>query len=316
MITRAGGSAIDVPPSCRMAATGAAVEPDRALSALTRPGFGRGNNRGDDLARAQRTKRSAAQRSRAQRRERAAGQFVQWTVGRGHATDIRVRVPGYGTGRVRQHRRHSRPGRIAKGMEARQGRDAEHLAAARCEAREPGPRSGFAQVDSRSVVDDCNETSDARRSRCARHAPGHPCARSTADFRFAAVAARGGRLTCSRSPPSTGRSARPPAPARMAAIQGTAATGPRRVAPPRRRHPAWTCSPDPDLAGTIVEWRERSDWVRPLERLRRTVAVSILSFTGATGLFARRVSTDAAIAAATRSRLPSALAGGLCPRFG
>ena len=44
-------------------------------------------------------------------------------VGRDLATDTRARDPGHGKGRLRHHRRRSRPGRVARGMEARQGRD-------------------------------------------------------------------------------------------------------------------------------------------------------------------------------------------------
>ena len=50
-------------------------------------------------------------------------------------------IPGHGKGRLRQYSRRSRPGRVALGMEARQGRDAKRLDA---EHDSPAPRSGEA----------------------------------------------------------------------------------------------------------------------------------------------------------------------------
>jgi hypothetical protein len=92
-----------------------------------------------------RSARSEAQCSGAQRRARAARQFVKRAVGRDPATDPRPAIPGHGKGRLREHRRRSRPGRVARGMEARQGRDAgSNCIPRRLDAKHnsPAPRSG------------------------------------------------------------------------------------------------------------------------------------------------------------------------------
>jgi hypothetical protein len=83
-----------------------------------------------------RSARSEAQCSGAQRRARAARQFVKRAVGRDPATDPRPAIPGHGKGRLREHRRRRRPGRVARGIDARQDRDAKRLDA---KTRKPGP---------------------------------------------------------------------------------------------------------------------------------------------------------------------------------
>ena len=111
------------------------------------PAPGMPGGRGDDLARAQHTGAELAERS-----ARAAGQFVKRaseTEG-GHVPVTALSepaIPGHGKGRPR--RPAGAPGLLlklptaawlfARGMEARQGRDAVPLTAARCAARQPGP---------------------------------------------------------------------------------------------------------------------------------------------------------------------------------
>jgi hypothetical protein len=107
--------------------------------------------RGDDLARAQPTKRSATQCSAAPCASsgpvRQAGPSVAYprrTPG--------PAIPGHGKGRLREHRRRSRPGRVARGMEARQGRDAgSNCIPRRLDAKHdsPAPRSGGAPTSCR-----------------------------------------------------------------------------------------------------------------------------------------------------------------------
>jgi hypothetical protein len=138
LFTRCGASATDVTPS---AANGAAVEPLRALhfgcSHSGGPASGMAGGRDDDLARAQRAKQNAAQRSGAQPASigpvRQAGPSVAYS-----RRTSGPAVPGHGKGRLRDVHRRSRPDRVALGMEARQGRDAKRLDA---QQRQPGPRA-------------------------------------------------------------------------------------------------------------------------------------------------------------------------------
>jgi hypothetical protein len=92
------------------------------------PAPGVAGGRGDDLARAQQTKRSAV---REQRVSSSSG-----TVGRGHATDIRDRDPWPREGPPSSPRPRSGLCRVARGMEAHQG---SRRTAARCAARQPDP---------------------------------------------------------------------------------------------------------------------------------------------------------------------------------
>jgi hypothetical protein len=122
----------------------------------------------DDLARAQRTERSATQWSAASCASsgpvRQAGPSVAYprrTSG--------PAIPGHGKGRLRAHRRRSRPCRIARGMDARQGRDAQRLDA---KHDSPAPRrGGHARASGHLLIAACLSQDATRAPRSTRDAP-------------------------------------------------------------------------------------------------------------------------------------------------
>ena len=135
-ITRAGGSAADVPPSDALSDwRGGRAGPStlRIQAARLRAWRVAGVTIWHGAAQRSATQWSAAPCASSGPVRQAGASFTYTRRTSGPA------IPGHGKGRLREHRRRSRPGRVARGMEARQGRDAT---AARCEARQPGPRSG------------------------------------------------------------------------------------------------------------------------------------------------------------------------------
>lgn len=113
-IPSSGGPAADVPQS---AATGAAVEPLRALHApgFSGPASGVAGDRGDDLTGVQRTQRSEENETPASSSSGLVHVPVKKTS---------PRSPGTGQGRCRHSRRHRRLDCVALGTAAREGRDA------------------------------------------------------------------------------------------------------------------------------------------------------------------------------------------------
>ena len=111
--------------------------------------------RGDDLARAQHTKRSATQWSAAPCASsgpvRQAGPSVAYS-----RRTSGPAIPCHGKGRLREERRRSRPARVARGMDARQGRDAgSNCIPRRLDAKHdsPAPHSGDAPCISEAMPD-------------------------------------------------------------------------------------------------------------------------------------------------------------------
>ena len=108
------------------------------------PASGVAGGRGGDLCRAQRT---GAERSavREHRRSSPSGRADQRAIASATALSERA-IPGHGKGRLRDHAGAAglfvaprSGGLFAQGMEARQGRDTDRRAGARCAARQPGP---------------------------------------------------------------------------------------------------------------------------------------------------------------------------------
>jgi hypothetical protein len=133
------------------------------------PAPGMAGGRGDDLARTPHTKRSATQCS-------AAPCAAYGPVRRAGPSVAKARrtwgpaIPGRGKGRRRNHRRRSRPNRVGRGTEARQGRDAKRL-----DAQHDGPtsRSGDAPPSWLRSVQGERLAPHRRRSAPSRHRPGH-----------------------------------------------------------------------------------------------------------------------------------------------